>query len=83
MAAFAFAPRLLPRTVLQGIHCQENTAGFWVSRSTSRVARRPWCLPCSQQLDPGRCAVNRSAARPPRAAWRRPGRPANTAIAGA
>jgi hypothetical protein len=47
---------LLPRTLLC-IHCRENIAGFWVSRSTSRVARHPWRLSCGQQLDPGRCAV--------------------------
>ena len=57
MAAFAFVTWVLPRTVLLCIHCRENTAGFWISRSTSRAARCPWCLPCSQQLDPGRCAV--------------------------
>jgi hypothetical protein len=56
MAAFTFPPWLLPRTVLLCIHCQENTAGFWVSR-VRPAARRPWCLSCSQQLDPGRCAV--------------------------
>lgn len=57
MAAFAFPRRLLPRTVLLCIHCRENTAGFWVSRSTSRVARCPWCLSYGRQLGPGRCAV--------------------------
>jgi hypothetical protein len=56
MADFAFPPHLLPRTVLLCIHCRENTAGFWVSRR-SQLVRRPWCLSCSQQLDPGRCAV--------------------------
>jgi hypothetical protein len=57
VAAFAFPPRLLPRTVLLCIRCRENTAGFWVSHSSGQTARRPWCLSCSQQLDPGYCAV--------------------------
>lgn len=57
MAAFGFPSRLRPHTLLLCIHCQQNAAGFWVSRPTGQVARRPWCLSCSQQLDPGRCAV--------------------------
>jgi hypothetical protein len=72
MAAFAFPPRPLPRSVLLCIHCRENTAGFWVSWSTSQVARRPWCLPCSQQLDPARSAVIPFCRQPPRARPRRP-----------
>ena len=39
------------------IHCQQNPAGFWVSRRGGTVVRRPWCLSCSQQLDRGLCDV--------------------------
>jgi hypothetical protein len=39
------------------IHCQHNPAGFWVSRRGGTVARRPWCLTCSQELDQGLCDV--------------------------
>lgn len=30
-----------------------NPAGFWVSRTAAKTARRPWCLSCCQDLDPG------------------------------
>jgi hypothetical protein len=43
-------PRLLPRTVQLCIHCQQNPAGFWVSRDSARTVRRPWCLACCQEL---------------------------------
>jgi hypothetical protein len=39
------------------IHCQENPAGFWVSRRGGAVVRRPWCLSCTRELDRGRCDV--------------------------
>ena len=35
----------------------ENPAGFWVSRRSSKVVHRPWCLSCFQELDPGLCDV--------------------------
>jgi len=44
-------PGLLPRTLQLCIHCQENPAGFWVSRKDSTTARRPWCLSCCDGLD--------------------------------
>jgi hypothetical protein len=34
-----------------------NPAGFWVSRRGSQVVRRPWCLSCSQELDPDVCDI--------------------------
>jgi hypothetical protein len=46
-------PRLLPHTIQLCVHCRHNPAGFWVSRNDSRTARRPWCLTCCQDLDPG------------------------------
>jgi len=46
-------PRL-PRTIQLCIHCRHNPAGFWVSRNSSQTVRRPWCLSCCQNLDPGR-----------------------------
>jgi hypothetical protein len=46
-------PRLLPHTIQVCIHCQRNPAGFWVSRTSDQTARRPWCLSCCHQLDPG------------------------------
>lgn len=49
--------RLLPRTVQLCIHCHQNPAGFWVSRKTAGVVRRPWCLTCSQDLDLSSCDV--------------------------
>jgi hypothetical protein len=47
------------RTVQLCIHCRENPAGFWVSRGNGQVVRRPWCLSCCQDLDPGLCDVVR------------------------
>ena len=46
---------LLPRTVQLCIHCHQNPAGFWVSRKTAGVVRRPWCLTCCQDLDLSSC----------------------------
>jgi hypothetical protein len=51
------APRRLPRTIQLCIHCRRNPAGFWVSRNSSQTVRRPWCLSCCQNLDPGRYHV--------------------------
>jgi hypothetical protein len=48
------APRLRPHTIQHCIHCRPGPAGFWVSRNGGMPARRPWCLPCCQRLDPGR-----------------------------
>ena len=48
---------LLPRTIQLCIHCQRNPAGFWVSRDSGQTVRRPWCLSCCQNLDPGCCHV--------------------------
>jgi len=53
----AFVSGLRPHTAKLCIHCQRSAAGFWVSHHTSEVTRRPWCLACSQQLDPARYAV--------------------------
>ena len=50
-------PRRLPRTIQLCIHCRHNPAGFWVSRNSSQTVRRPWCLSCCQNLDPGRYHV--------------------------
>ena len=50
-------PRRLPHTIQLCIHCQHNPAGFWVSRNSSQTVRRPWCLSCCQNLDPGRYHV--------------------------
>lgn len=47
------APRLLPRTIQLCAHCRHRPAGFWVSRHRGQTVRRPWCLSCCQQLDPG------------------------------
>jgi hypothetical protein len=46
------APGLLPHTIQLCIHCRQNPAGFWVSRTSDRTVRRPWCLSCCQDLDP-------------------------------
>lgn len=46
------AARLLPHTIQLCIHCRQNPAGFWVSRSSDQTVRRPWCLSCCQDLDP-------------------------------
>jgi hypothetical protein len=51
-------PRLLPHTIQLCIHCRHNPAGFWVSRTSSQTARRPWCLSCCQDLDPGCYHIN-------------------------
>jgi len=48
-------PARLPRTIQLCIHCRENPAGFWVSRTGGNTVRRPWCLSCCQRLDPERC----------------------------
>ena len=50
------APRP-PRTLQLCIHCRQNPAGFWVSRTSDQISRRPWCLSCCQWLDPGRYHV--------------------------
>ena len=47
-------PRLLPHIIQLCIHCQQNPAGFWVSRNSDQTVRRPWCLSCCQDLDPAR-----------------------------
>jgi hypothetical protein len=44
-------------TVQLCIHCKQNPAGFWVIRRGGTVVRRPWCLYCCQELDPGLCEV--------------------------
>jgi hypothetical protein len=49
--------RTKTRTVQICIHCMENPAGFWVSRRSSKVVHRPWCLSCCRELDPGLCDV--------------------------
>ena len=49
--------KLLPRTIQLCIHCRRNPAGFWVSRDSGQTVRRPWCLSCCQNLDPGCCHV--------------------------
>jgi hypothetical protein len=46
-------PRLLPHTIQLCIHCRHNPAGFWVSHTGDQTVRRPWCLSCCQDLDPG------------------------------
>ena len=46
-------PRLLPHAIQLCIHCRRNPAGFWVSRDSDQTVRRPWCLSCCQDLDPG------------------------------
>jgi hypothetical protein len=53
------APGLLPHTVQLCIHCQEDPAGFWVSRKNAKTVRRPWCLSCCDVLDRGRYDVVR------------------------
>jgi hypothetical protein len=50
-------PGLLPHTIQLCVHCQQRPAGFWVRRHGGQTVRRPWCLSCCQQLDPGRCDV--------------------------
>ena len=51
------APGLLPHTLQLCIHCQQNSAGFWVSQKRARTVRRPWCLSCCDGLDRSRCDV--------------------------
>jgi hypothetical protein len=51
------APGLMPRTVQLCTHCQQNPAGFWVSRGSGQTVRRPWCLACLPELDRGSCDV--------------------------
>jgi hypothetical protein len=46
--------RLLPHTIQLCIHCRHNPAGFWISHISGQAVRRPWCLSCCQDLDPGR-----------------------------
>ena len=48
----AATPARLPHAVQLCTHCQQNPAGFWVSRNNGQTVRRPWCLSCCQQLDP-------------------------------
>jgi len=45
----------LPHTIQLCIHCRENPAGFWVSRTGDTTVRRPWCLSCCEGLDRDRC----------------------------
>jgi hypothetical protein len=52
------APFLRPRTIHLCIHCRHNPAGFWVSHTSDQTVRRPWCLPCCQNLDRGRYHPN-------------------------
>lgn len=47
-------PAWLPHTIHLCIHCRENPAGFWVSRTGSKTVRRPWCLSCCEGLDRNR-----------------------------
>jgi hypothetical protein len=42
-----------PHTIQLCIHCRQNPAGFWVSHTSDQTVRRPWCLSCCQNLDPG------------------------------
>jgi hypothetical protein len=51
------APGLLAHTIQLCIHCRQNPAGFWVSRTGGWTVRRPWCLSCCQGLDRDRCDV--------------------------
>jgi hypothetical protein len=48
-------PARLPHTIQLCIHCRENPAGFWVSRTADKTVRRPWCLSCCEGLDRDRC----------------------------
>ncbi len=45
------------RTIQLCVHCKKSPAGFWVSRSTSTVSGRPWCLACCQELDRVHCDI--------------------------
>src|SRR5207245_7562364 len=44
-------PAQLPHTIQLCIHCRENPAGFWVSRTGGKTVHRPWCLSCCEGLD--------------------------------
>jgi hypothetical protein len=44
-------------TVQLCVHCRQRPAGFWVSRGSDRVIRRPWCLACCAGLDPAGCDI--------------------------
>jgi hypothetical protein len=48
-------PARWPHTIQLCIHCRENPAGFWVSRTGDTTVRRPWCLSCCEGLDRDRC----------------------------
>ena len=48
-------PAQLPHTIQLCIHCRENPAGFWVSRTGGKTVHRPWCLSCCEGLDRDRC----------------------------
>jgi hypothetical protein len=50
-------PARLPHTIQLCIHCQERPAGFWVSRTDAKTARRPWCLSCCEGLDQDCCVI--------------------------
>jgi len=50
-----FLPARLPHTIQLCIHCRDNPAGFWVSRTGDKTVRRPWCLSCCEGLDWDRC----------------------------
>jgi len=50
-------PARLPHTIQVCIHCRENPAGFWVSRTGDKTVRRPWCLSCCEGLDRNRCEI--------------------------
>jgi len=52
------APFPLPHTTQLCIHCRQNPAGFWVSRTSDQTVRRPWCLSCCQDLDPDNYHLN-------------------------
>jgi hypothetical protein len=47
-------PGVRPHTIQLCVHCWQNPAGFWVSRSGDLTVRRPWCLSCCQDLDSAR-----------------------------
>jgi hypothetical protein len=51
-------PRLLPHTIQLCVHCRQHPAGFWVSHTSDQTVRRPWCLSCCQDLDPGHCHLS-------------------------
>ncbi len=57
LATHALPASLLPRTIQLCIHCRQVPAGFWVSRTSSMVSHRPWCLACCLELDRSGCDV--------------------------